>query len=132
MVYPQEPVKVSSDGTAKDNIGEAYSELRKCLGVLGTYDHNSYINAETFKLGDSYNDGVGSGALREMFVAAYNFEGFAKTATESGINVADRALNVTCEIQRADTPATAIRYDIFAQTDMIIYIAANGEISTTI
>eukprot|EP01043_Picozoa_sp_COSAG02_P102242 COSAG02_NODE_38266_length_431_cov_0.689759_1_plen_110_part_10 len=99
-----------------------------------------------------------------MFVAAYNFEGFAKTATESGINVADRALNVTCEIQRSTANAAGraraditallnaaggnaaalavleekfgynqnIRYDIFAQTDMIIYIAANGEISTTI
>ena len=132
MVYPQEPVKVSSNGTLKDSIGEAYSELRKCLGVLGTYDHNSYINADTFKLGGTYADGAGSGALREMFVAAYNFEGFAKTATESGINVADRALNVTCEIARDATITQAIRYDIFAQTDMIIYIAANGEISTTI
>ena len=132
MVYPQEPVKVSSNGVLKDDIGEAYSELRKCLGVLGTYDHNSYINADTFKLGDTYADGAGSGALREMFVAAYNFEGFAKTATESGINVADRALNVTCEIARTNLDTEPVRYDIFAQTDMIIYIAANGEISTTI
>eukprot|EP01050_Picozoa_sp_SAG11_P018138 SAG11_NODE_2697_length_3079_cov_231.148322_1_plen_72_part_10 len=71
-----------------------------------------------------------------MAVLAYNFEGFAKTATESGINVADRALNVTCEIKRssagAGLAAERIRYDIFAQTDMIIYISANGEISTTI
>eukprot|EP01050_Picozoa_sp_SAG11_P061581 SAG11_NODE_41033_length_198_cov_282.979798_1_plen_65_part_11 len=65
-----------------------------------------------------------------MAVLAYNFEGFAKTATESGINVADRALNVTYEIRRGsgaaaggDLDGERIRYDIFAQTDMIIYIS---------
>eukprot|EP01050_Picozoa_sp_SAG11_P016460 SAG11_NODE_2250_length_3633_cov_129.866440_2_plen_488_part_00 len=135
MVYPQQAVKVSEgDGTSTHLVGEAYSELRKCLGVLGTYDHNSWINADTFKIGaPSTNVSLG---LREMAVLAYNFEGFAKTATESGINVADRALNVTCEIHRDSTGGglggARIRYDIFAQTDMIIYISANGEISTTI
>ena len=103
------------------------------------------------------------------------FEGFAKTATESGINVSDRALPVVCEIERdpvdtteefnrlltinpvtevtysssepsftdaaadfnnaaeyqTDAP-TNIRYDVFAVTDMIIYITADGSVSTRI
>ena len=74
-----------------------------------------------------------------FFVAAYGFEGFAKTAAESGINVSDRALPVVCEITRGvmteDGTAeadTRIRYDIFAETDMIIYLTADGQMSTRI
>ena len=35
-----------------------------------------------------------------FFLACYGFEGFAKTAAESGTNVSDRALPATCEIKR--------------------------------
>eukprot|EP01051_Picozoa_sp_SAG22_P008115 SAG22_NODE_601_length_8666_cov_7.089413_6_plen_167_part_00 len=113
-----------------------------------------------------------------LSISTYDNEnlGFAKTATESGINVSDRALPVVCEIERTafneflrsnrpfngtacvapgndglntltegataadfndaasmatDRPAN-IRYDVFAVTDMIIYITADGSVSTRI
>ena len=76
---------------------------------------------------------------KSFFVASYGFQGFAKTAAESGINVSDRALPVVCEISRGqmqsvlNTPADCrIRYDIFAETDMIIYLTADGQMSTRI
>eukprot|EP01050_Picozoa_sp_SAG11_P017349 SAG11_NODE_2493_length_3291_cov_21.734962_1_plen_398_part_00 len=38
MVYPQQAVQVAdNNGQGTEFVGEAYSELRKCLGVLGTY-----------------------------------------------------------------------------------------------
>ena len=170
--YPQSGVTVSDT-----NAGEAYSELKKTFGVLGDYSHNNFINKTTFERGVGLHK---PGSPYSFFSACYGFEGFAKTAAESGINVSDRALPVTCEIKRGqyttdvgnigtannfaarvsgDTnivrdaannteaaaqdppvdatdfellPATNIRYDIFAVTDMIIYITADGSVTTRI
>ena len=163
--YPQRGVQLS-----ETNMGESYSELKKTFGVLGDYSHNNWINKTTFRRGVAGNL---PGSPYSFFSACYGFEGFAKTAAESGINVSDRALPVTCEIRRqlfgdsalpantgqlysetnikadgndwgavASTRAdvkdykledsTNIRYDIFAVTDMIIYITADGSVSTRI
>eukprot|EP01051_Picozoa_sp_SAG22_P011435 SAG22_NODE_1099_length_5564_cov_27.088564_5_plen_283_part_00 len=168
--YPQRGVEVT-----RDNLGESYSELKKTFGVLGDYTHNNFINKTTFNKDQAK---AYPGAPYSFFTAAYGFEGFAKTATESGINVSDRALPVVCEITRdsfinnadavttrrnrlrsvtnitqvdaatgAETAANAaldntidvgtdpcvnIRYDVFAVTDMIIYITADGSVSTRI
>ena len=171
MVYPQQRVIVDA-GQFDENLGESFNELRKCVGVLGNYMHNSYLNPRTFLLGPGktgkldvfennadglaglqvraaggnaandggfkQNEGIG-GNTKSLFVAAYGFEGFAKTAAESGINVSDRALPVTCEINReiitrdgGDVVTSQVRYDIFAQTDMIIYLTADGQLSTRV
>ena len=168
--YPQRGVAITDT-----NIGESYSELKKTFGVLGDYTHNNFVNRTTYKRGVSENL---PGTPYSFFTASYGFEGFAKTAAESGINVSDRALPVVCEIKRqefgnaatnsqsgvpktvfndnkqlqaddsewtgttdahkelvakydADTCAN-IRYDVFAVTDMIIYITADGSVSTRI
>jgi hypothetical protein len=36
MKYPQQSIKVD-----KDHKGELFSEVRKCVGVLGNVSHNS-------------------------------------------------------------------------------------------
>lgn len=146
--YPQRPVSVSST-----NMGESYSELKKVFGVLGNYTHNNYINKSTFI---RTSRDCNRGSCYSFFTAAYGFEGFSKSASESGLNVSDRALSVVCEIKRSvngvdkaiakdittdaikangtfDTKECSnIRYDIFAMTDMIIYITADGSISTRV
>jgi hypothetical protein len=162
MVYPQQRVVVDAGNNAS-NLGESYNELRKCVGVLGNYMHNSYLNPRTYRLGpgssqtpavfdngdavgitvNAGNDFLGnsstSGDTKNLFVAAYGFEGFAKTAAESGINVSDRALPVVCEVNRVEVTrangaaiSTQVCYDIFAQTDMIIYLTADGQLSTQV
>ena len=95
---------------------------------------------------------VGTGTTRQSWVLAYDFETFAKSATESGINVADRALPVSLELRRgvlANASGTgragieraaggaadanqSIRYDCFAMCDCIIYIDLMGKITTRI
>ena len=89
---PQSGVEVSDT-----NPGEAYSELKKTFGVLGDYSHNNFINKTTFERGVGIHK---PGTPYSFFTACYGFEGFAKTAAESGINVSDRALPVTCEVKR--------------------------------
>eukprot|EP01051_Picozoa_sp_SAG22_P003451 SAG22_NODE_168_length_16723_cov_6.542409_5_plen_173_part_00 len=123
------------------------------MGVLGNYAHDSWLNTRAFRLGPTQvadgadmttactmNEVVGQSttvqdSTKNFFVASYGFEGFAKTAAESGINVSDRALNVVCEINKDAIVYTAadsgtgkqIRYDVFAQIDMIIYLTAAGD-----
>ena len=152
VVYPQQAVKV-----VVNNMGESYNELRKCIGVLGNYSHNSWINEKTYITGPlvvtngSDHDATRmtdaavaattakSGGIKNFFVAAYGFAGFAKTAAESGINISDRALVCTCVVERDSiTTSTAaimpseIRYDMFAETDILIFLTADGQISTRI
>jgi hypothetical protein len=162
MQYPQQSIKIK-----KENKGELYSEIRKCIGVLGNYGHSSFINDISLSLGPT-TSGVGvstnlansgylcdadhtdvlglqgnaqdqkAGTFRSSTVLPYGFEGFAKTAAESGINVSDRALPVMCEITRkatvdADAGHTSnVRYDIFAQVDFILYLSADGTMSTRV
>ena len=96
MQYPQQSIKVNAN-----NKGELYSEIRKCVGVLGNYAHSSWINDITLNLGPTTSDNDltdyantksdvplatqdgSSGTYRSFFVAPYGFEGFAKTAAES-------------------------------------------------
>ena len=152
VVYPQQAVKV-----VVNNMGESYNELRKCIGVLGNYSHNSWINEKTYITGPlvvtngADHDATRmtdaavvattakSGGIKNFFVAAYGFAGFAKTAAESGINISDRALVCTCVVERDSiTTSTAaimpseIRYDMFAETDILIFLTADGQISTRI
>ena len=152
VVYPQQAVKV-----VVNNMGESYNELRKCIGVLGNYSHNSWINEKTYITGPlqvlngsdfeatRMTDAAvaattaKSGGIKNFFVAAYGFAGFAKTAAESGINISDRALVCTCVVERDSITTSTnaimpseIRYDMFAETDILIFLTADGQISTRI
>ena len=85
-------------------------------------------------------------SVKQFFTIAYDFETFAKSATESGINVADRSLPVSLHLDRtaianmrnnangADLVNAdgGIRYDCFAMCDCIIYIDLMGKITTRI
>jgi hypothetical protein len=87
-----------------------------------------------------------AGSVKSMFCAPFNFEGFAKVASESGLNLSDRALSCQCEIKRdpiamIDQAGTGfdvskskdtIRYDIFAQADFLLFLTADGQMSTQV
>jgi hypothetical protein len=95
---------------------------------------------------DGLTANAGTQSLRQQWSLCYDFETFAKSATESGINVADRALPVSLDLTRtvlgggADVRAAAggadanqkVRYDVFAMCDCIIYIDLMGKITTRI
>eukprot|EP01047_Picozoa_sp_COSAG01_P010798 COSAG01_NODE_464_length_16617_cov_126.274428_3_plen_263_part_00 len=132
VLYPQSAIEFSNT-----NKGELFQEIRKCFGTIGSYNHGTMLNDATFQQADDQTAGhIGiSGSQRSLWFAAYDFETFAKSATESGINVSDRALPVTLSLKKIATTANvtvAGRYDTFAMCDCIIYIDLMGRITTRI
>lgn len=140
VLYPQSAINYTAE-----NKGELFNEVRKCFGTLGAYNYGTRMNAATLPSLSAANqiaafnvaDGTGfapkAGTTQKNFIAAYDFETFAKSATESGLNTSDRALPVTMSVGRtlAGTGG-GIRYDTYAMCDCIIYISQNGEIFTRI
>ena len=134
VLYPQEPIKFSAD-----NAGEMYNEIRKCFGTIGSYNHGTMLNKTTFTptVNDATSYTPGAGNNRQLFVAAYDFETFAKSATESGLNTSDRAIPVSFTVKTTAVGAGAVddlvvRYDVFAMADCILYINLAGKLSTRI
>lgn len=133
ILYPQEPIKFSNN-----NRGEMYNEIRKCFGTIGSYNHGTMLNATTFKQieDDAAHKTPGAGNPRQLWVAAYDFETFAKSATESGLNTSDRALPVSFTVKTSEVAgaitALNVRYDVFAMADCILYISLDGTLSTRI
>ena len=133
ILFPQEPIAFNAA-----NPGEMYNEIRKCFGTIGSYNHGTMLNKSTFKvMADTAADKVPpAGGTRQLWAAAYDFETFAKSSTESGLNTSDRAIPVsftvkTSEIAEAIT-ALNVRYDVFAMADCIIYIGLDGRMQTRI
>jgi hypothetical protein len=139
VLYPQSVINFT-----KENPGELLHEVRKAFGTLGSYTHGTLLNRDNYQLKTSSTDAdidgaPGPGEQKSRFVIAYDFETFAKSATESGLNVGDRALPISMEINRvnhtgaaAAPTAEATRLDIFAMCDCIIYIDLMGRITTRI
>ena len=133
VLYPQSAIQYS-----ETNKGELFSEIRKCFGTIGSYSHGTALNDATFRRDADQSAGAGpygAGSVKSSWMLAYDFETFAKSATESGINVADRALPLTLELKTdndAARGALATRLDIFAMCDLIVYVDMMGRLTTRI
>ena len=136
VLYPQSAIKFSRD-PADRNLGEMYNEVRKAFGTLSSYSHGTQLDADTFGVNATCTVAASARGtdVSERFLIAYDFETFSKSATESGINVGDRALPVNLDLDianAANTGQEAARFDIFAMCDCIIYIDLAGKVTTRI
>ena len=95
--YQGDPLQRSGKGN-----GPAYCEMLRAFGRLGSIDHATAMNRLTF--GQTGWVGTGPGDPCKMFCAAYSLDSFQKSVIESGINTADRALNVSLTLQRDTNP----------------------------
>lgn len=144
VLYPQSAIQYNNDGAAGAiNKGELFNEVRKCFGTIGGYNYGTRLNQATLpnetgaeavnKLDATHGTSPQQNTTQQNFIFAYDFETFAKSATESGLNTSDRALPVTMQINRSlGQAAGGVRYDTYAMCDCIIYISQNGEIFTRI
>ena len=124
-LYPATAVLVD-----EDNIGEVVQEVRKAFGTIGDYGHGTLLNATNMS---TQLDSVApaSAGVQSAFVFGCDFESFSKTATESGINTSDRALNVSIQMIYP-TIEHRVRLDTYAMCDCLLYIGIDGRVTSRI
>lgn len=128
VVYPAQPVKVSAT-----NKGEAYQELRKAFGSLGSLAHGGVLlnDSSYYSAADAQHAQASEGLTATPF--GLDFESFPKTTLENGINSADRSLPITLDIKRAGAQAAlAVDVDTFVMCDAVWYVNLDGSVSVSI
>ena len=159
--------------SALTNAGEVFQEVRKAFGTTNCCDASwrasyecSNIDKSMLQSGPVPHAGVGgqsfivskvsldTGAAglrnniaccKQNFMYGFDFEGFSKSAIQSGINTQDRSLPITLETRyNATNPMTAggavgagntasgLRVDSYAMCDILFYIDATGNITSRI
>ena len=114
-------------------VAEKHLRIKK-----SSYNHGTMLNKSTFKvMANTAEDKVPpAGGTRQLWAAAYDFETFAKSSTESGLNTSDRAIPVSFTVKTSEIAAAItalnVRYDVFAMADCIIYIGLDGRMQTRI
>ena len=123
--YPPNSVKVSAT-----NKGEAYQELRKAFGTLGDYQHGGILlNNSSYLASATAN--AGSLAVPHFAPYGLDFESFPRSATESGVNSADRSLAITLELT-ATAAAVLTTVDCFVMCDAVFYVNMDGTCSVSV
>lgn len=126
VVYPPTAVAVSTT-----NKGEAYQELRKSFGTLGSLEHGGVLlNSATYLA--SPTTGSATGAVPHLAPFGLDFEAFNRTALESGVNSADRSLPISLELTAASASATLATTDCYVLCDAIFYVNLDGTCSVSI
>jgi len=127
VVYPAQAVKAS-----ETNPSEAYQELRKAFGSLGSLTHGGVLlNANTY-YSDADIDHAQAGELHRFTPYGLDFESFPKTTLENGINSADRSLPITLEIKRAGGVNADMDVDCFVMCDAVWYVNLDGSVSVSV
>jgi len=127
VVYPAQAVKAS-----ETNPSEAYQELRKAFGSLGSLAHGGVLlNANSY-YNDADIDHAQAGNLYRFTPYGLDFESFPKTTLENGINSADRSLPITLEMKRVGGVNADMDVDAFVMCDAVWYVNLDGSVSVSV
>jgi len=136
VVYPPTAIQLTRAGDNYINKGEAYQELRKAFGTCGDYTEGGVM------LASSGNQGFlppativacsGQGVQPCMSPLGLDFQSFPKTALESGVNTADRSLNMSLELKRTGGVNAACVIDAWIMADAIFYVNLDGSVSVSV
>ena len=75
---------------------------------------------------------IGAGGVPLMSPFGLDFQSFPKTALESGINTADRSLNMSLELTRTAGSGNACVVDAWLLCDAIFYVNLDGSVSVSV
>jgi hypothetical protein len=129
--YPTNRIDV--DSTA--NKGQAYQELRKCFGALGSINHGGLLNSCTY-LSNINGQGV-NGTTAGTFGQNPTYGCFGlslkswRHELEDGIDTSSRALPCRLEIT-SSAAGNVSTVDIFAQATILFYINLDGSVSSSV
>ena len=136
VVYPPTPVQLTRNGNNYINKGESYQELRKAFGTCGDYSEGGVMLADSGDFGflppaSVVACSIGSQQPR-MSPLGLDFQSFPKTALESGINTADRSLNMSLELKRTGGVNAPCVIDAWIMADAIFYVNLDGSVSVSV
>ena len=140
--YPSNQVAWNST----TNKGEAYQELRKCFGALGSINHGGLLNPCSYlvSVGPAVAAGAGFPAFRAIAgqnggVPRYAPLGISfkswRHELEDGIDTSSRALPIRLSFTTGATPnAAAVQntLDIYAQATILFYFNMDGSVSASV
>eukprot|EP01050_Picozoa_sp_SAG11_P011926 SAG11_NODE_1296_length_5271_cov_7.677688_5_plen_463_part_00 len=125
--YPSNTIRFNT----VTNKGEAYQELRKCFGALGSINHGGMLNASSY-LSSTTGQTVDAnlGGLPTYAPLGISFRSF-RHELEDGIDTSSRALPIRLELTTTGAAAPQT-IDIFAQATVLFYINMDGSVSASV
>ena len=143
VVYPPTPIQADLNvaGGPAANRSEAFSELAKCWGTLGSATGTGSLSRINWAVADcdvanmAVTGAAGAPMPSHVFGGfGIDLEAFQRTAIESGVNTADRSLPISLvvDIGALGVGAEAINVDCFVSFDSLYYIDSVGNISVSL
>ena len=124
--YPSNQIKFN----AANNKGEAYQELRKCFGALGSINHGGLLNSASYLSsdhGDELDGGIPGYAPFGISFKSWRHE------LEDGIDTSSRALPIRLDLRTDDNASpAATTLDIYAQATILFYVNMDGSVSSSV
>ena len=115
-----------------NNKGEAYQELRKCFGALGSINHGGLLNACTYLSSSTGSEVALNGGLPRYAPMGISFKSW-RHELEDGIDTSSSALPIRLSITTdANGGAVANTIDIFAQATVLFYFNMDGTVTANV
>lgn len=121
--YPQSAVAVSGS-----QLAPTLCEVLKGFGKLGDISTNTLFSRLAYGANIQSAGSTLAGSNLQTFCIGYDCEGFQKSALESGINTAERALPISLELTK-DAHNWVVQNDNYVCSDAFFYINSDGSIS---
>jgi hypothetical protein len=141
LQVPPQPIQCNygAVGWAGESRSEHLSELEKCVGTLGSTTGAGSLCSHNFATGDCDVANMGQATVGAAGDATYQFSpfaidmrSFARVATSSGANTADRSTPITLQINIGAAAGEAINVDAFVAYDSLYYIDQSGTIRVSL
>ena len=121
--YPSNKVSVN----AISNKGEAYQELRKCFGALGSINHGGLLNPSTYLANVDGNISEDTPGYAPLGISFRSF----RHELEDGIDTSSRALPIRLDLQGTHADG-ATTLDIYAQATILFYVNMDGSVTSSV
>ena len=142
MVHPPTPIQaqLSTALLATTGRSEAFSELAKCWGTLGSINGTGILSRTNYatlncNVASIPQPGAPGAAMNTHRFAPFgiDLESWSRGVNlESGVNTADRSLPISLIVNIGVAAAEAINVDCYVSFDSLYYIDSVGNISVSL
>ena len=129
--YPSNTIAINP----VSNKGQAYQELRKCFGSLGSINHGGLLTAGTYLTSERGENVTGTSAQHGSNPCyaplGISFKSW-RHELEDGIDTSSRALPIRLELNAVGGSAQPTTLDIYAQATVLFYFNLDGSVTSSV